>query len=65
MGDRYLDHRRRGASEVEFADALITVPNVDSILAPILLAVPAQILAYLTAVEKALTLTSHEIWQNQ
>ena len=42
----------RGVSEVDFADAVITVPNVDPLLAPILLAVPAQILAYLTAVEK-------------
>lgn len=38
--------------EVDFADAVIAVPNVDPLLAPILLAVPAQILAYLTAVEK-------------
>jgi len=42
----------RAVSEVDFADAVITVPNVDPLLAPILLAVPAQILAYLTAVEK-------------
>jgi len=39
-------------SEVDFADAIVTVPNVDPLLSPILLAVPAQILAYLTAVEK-------------
>ena len=31
---------------LDFADAVITVPDVDSLLAPILLAVPAQILAY-------------------
>ena len=42
----------RAVTEVDFADAVITVPNVDPLLAPILLAVPAQILAYLTAVEK-------------
>ena len=38
--------------EVDFASNVITVPDVDPLLAPILLAVPAQILAYLTAVEK-------------
>ena len=42
----------RAASEVDFADAVITVPNVETLVAPILLAVPTQILAYLTAVEK-------------
>jgi glucosamine--fructose-6-phosphate aminotransferase (isomerizing) len=40
------------ASEVDFADEIITVPRVDPLLAPVLLAIPAQILAYLTAVEK-------------
>jgi len=40
------------SSEVDFAQNVITVPAVDPLLAPILLAVPAQILAYLTAVEK-------------
>jgi glucosamine--fructose-6-phosphate aminotransferase (isomerizing) len=42
----------RAATEVDYADAVITVPDVDPLLAPLLLAVPAQILAYLTAVEK-------------
>ena len=51
-GQIILITEERGASEIDFADALITVPNVDTLLAPILLAVPAQILAYLTAVEK-------------
>ena len=51
-GQIILITEERGVSEVEFADAVITVPNVDPLLAPILLAVPAQILAYLTAVEK-------------
>ena len=51
-GQIILITEERGVSEVDFADAVITVPNVDPILAPILLAVPAQILAYLTAVEK-------------
>ncbi|MEL0206454.1 MAG: glutamine--fructose-6-phosphate transaminase (isomerizing) [Alphaproteobacteria bacterium] len=40
------------AGEVDFADEIITVPRVDPLLAPVLLAIPAQILAYLTAVEK-------------
>ena len=51
-GQIILITEERGVSEVDFADAVITVPNVDPLLAPILLAVPAQILAYLTAVEK-------------
>ena len=51
-GQIILITEKRGVSEVDFADAVITVPNVDPLLAPILLAVPAQILAYLTAVEK-------------
>ena len=51
-GQIILITEERAVNEVDFADAVITVPNVDSLLAPILLAVPAQILAYLTAVEK-------------
>ena len=51
-GQIILITEERGVTEVDFADAVITVPNVDPLLAPILLAVPAQILAYLTAVEK-------------
>ena len=51
-GQIILITEERGVSEVDFADAVITVPNVNPLLAPILLAVPAQILAYLTAVEK-------------
>jgi len=42
----------RAADEVDYASAVVTVPDVDPLLAPILLAIPAQILAYLTAVEK-------------
>jgi glucosamine--fructose-6-phosphate aminotransferase (isomerizing) len=42
----------RAASTVDFADQIITVPNVDPLLAPLLLTVPVQILAYLTAFEK-------------
>ena len=51
-GQIILITEERGVSEVDFADAVITVPKVDPLLAPILLAVPTQILAYLTAVEK-------------
>ena len=51
-GQIILITEERAASEFNFADAIISVPNVDPLLAPILLAVPAQILAYLTAVEK-------------
>ena len=40
------------AIEIDCASAVIIVPSIDPLLAPILLAVPAQILAYLTAVEK-------------
>ena len=39
-------------AEVDYASAVIEVPPVDPLLAPIVLSVPAQILAYLTAVEK-------------
>ncbi len=42
----------RAASTVDFADQVITVPNIDPLLAPLLLTVPVQILAYLTAFEK-------------
>ena len=42
----------RAASTVDFAESVITVPNVDPLLAPVLLTVPVQILAYLTAFEK-------------
>ncbi len=38
--------------EADYASNAIEVPSVDPLLAPILFAVPAQILAYLTAVEK-------------
>lgn len=51
-GKIILITEERAVNEVDFADAIITVPNVDPLLAPVLLAVPAQILAYLTAVEK-------------
>ena len=42
----------RAANAVEFADDIVRVPNIDPLLAPILLTVPVQILAYLTAFEK-------------
>ena len=42
----------RAASAVDFAETVIIVPNVDPLLAPVLLTVPVQILAYLTAFEK-------------
>ena len=42
----------RAASTIDFAESVITVPNVDPLLAPVLLTVPVQILAYLTAFEK-------------
>ncbi|MEE2774350.1 MAG: glutamine--fructose-6-phosphate transaminase (isomerizing) [Pseudomonadota bacterium] len=38
--------------QVDFADDTIIVPSVDNLIAPILLAVPVQILAYLTALYK-------------
>ncbi len=39
-------------AEADYTSAVIEVPSVDPLLAPIVFAVPAQILAYLTAVEK-------------
>jgi glucosamine--fructose-6-phosphate aminotransferase (isomerizing) len=51
-GKIILIAEERAVKEVDYADAMIIVPDVDPLLAPILLAVPVQILAYLTAVEK-------------
>ncbi len=51
-GQIILLTEKRAVAEVDFASKVITVPDVNPLLAPILLAVPAQILAYLTAVEK-------------
>ncbi len=42
----------RAAATVDFADDVIIVPNVDPLMAPLLLTIPMQILAYLTAFEK-------------
>ena len=42
----------RAAAAFNFADEIVRVPNVDPLVAPILLTVPVQILAYLTAFEK-------------
>ena len=42
----------RAAKAVDFAETVITVPNVDPVLAPLLLTIPVQIIAYLTAFEK-------------
>ena len=51
-GQIILLTEEKAVAEIDFASNVITVPDVDPLLAPILLAVPAQILAYLTAVEK-------------
>ena len=51
-GKIILIAEERAVAEVDYAAAVIAVPNVDPLLAPILLAIPAQILAYLTALEK-------------
>ena len=40
------------AAQVEDLDAVITVPDCDPLIAPIVLSIPAQILAYMTAVHK-------------
>ena len=42
----------RVINEVDFASRVVSLPNIHSFLSPILFAVPSQILAYLTAVEK-------------
>ena len=42
----------RAAVEIDFAAEVVTVPAVDPLLAPILLTIPVQILAYLTALDK-------------
>ncbi|MDA7599372.1 glutamine--fructose-6-phosphate transaminase (isomerizing) [Alphaproteobacteria bacterium] len=51
-GKIILITEERALGEVDFADFVVTVPNLDPLLAPILLTIPAQILAYLTAVQK-------------
>ena len=43
---------KKVADQVDFADDTIIIPSVDALVAPILLAVPVQILAYLTALYK-------------
>ena len=40
------------ADLVDFADEVVTVPSVAPIFSPIVLTIPVQILAYLTALEK-------------
>ena len=40
------------AEAIDFAAHVVTVPAVDPLLAPILLTIPVQILAYLTALDK-------------
>ena len=42
----------RAANAIDFAAEIVTVPTVDPLLAPILLTIPVQILAYLTALDK-------------
>ena len=42
----------RAADAIDFAAEVVTVPAVDPLLAPILLTIPVQILAYLTALDK-------------
>ena len=43
---------RQAAELVDFADHKIVIDDCDLLISPAVLAVPAQILAYLTAVEK-------------
>mgnify|MGYP006431507959 CR=1 FL=1 len=42
----------RAVSDIDFEADIITVPAVDPLLAPIVLTIPVQILAYLTALDK-------------
>ena len=42
----------RAAGAIDFAAQVVTVPAVDPLLAPILMTIPVQILAYLTALDK-------------
>ena len=42
----------KAAEAIDFAAEVITVPSVDPLIAPILLTIPVQILAYLTALDK-------------
>ena len=40
------------AKKIEDLDHMVTVPDCDPLIAPIVLSIPTQILAYLTAVHK-------------
>ena len=42
----------RAVNDIDFKADIITVPAVDPLLAPIILTIPVQILAYLTALDK-------------
>jgi glucosamine--fructose-6-phosphate aminotransferase (isomerizing) len=42
----------RAVNDIDFDADIITVPAVDPLIAPILLTIPVQILAYLTALDK-------------
>ncbi|WP_438997181.1 glutamine--fructose-6-phosphate transaminase (isomerizing) [Candidatus Puniceispirillum sp.] len=42
----------RAVNDIDFEADIITVPAVDPLLAPIILTIPVQILAYLTALDK-------------
>jgi glucosamine--fructose-6-phosphate aminotransferase (isomerizing) len=42
----------RAVSDIDFEADIITVPAVDPLIAPIVLTIPVQILAYLTALDK-------------
>ena len=64
-GHIVLIAEERAATEVDYADAVITVPDVDSLLAPLMLAVPTQILAILPRLKKERMSTSRGTSPNQ
>ena len=51
-GEVILIATKEAAAQVDFASDMVVLDECDPLVAPIILAIPAQILAYLTAVEK-------------
>ena len=51
-GEVILIATKEAAAQVDFASDSVVLDECDPLVAPIILAIPAQILAYLTAVEK-------------
>ena len=62
--DILLIATRSAAELVDFAAYKIVIDDCDTIISPAVLAIPMQILAYLTAVEKGTDVDQPVIWLN-